>query len=179
MLAVVWAFSHFHHYVYGHKVTVITDHTAVKAILDTFNPSGRHARWWMRVFGQGIKEVSIVHTAGKENVAADALSRSPCGDSPVEGIGQEEVQVAAITSNSRNPLTTLEPIQPHHTLLTELRVEQRKDPSIAAIMDYLEKNQLPSNTKQSHVIAAKAHSYCVVDGIFYLINGKKAKVLID
>ena len=42
-LAVVWALSHFHYYLYGHKVTVITDHTAVKAILDALNPSGRHA----------------------------------------------------------------------------------------------------------------------------------------
>ena len=78
------------------------------------------------MFGQGVKEVSIVHRAGKENVAADTLSRSPCGDSPVEGIGQEEDQIAAITSNSRNPLTALEPIQPYRALLTELRVEQRK-----------------------------------------------------
>jgi len=117
-----------------------------------------------------------VHRAGKENVAADALSRSPCGDSPVEGIGQEEVQVAAITSDSENPLTALEPIQPHCTLLTELRVKQRKDPSIVRIIDYLEKNQLQSNIKQSRVIAVKAHSYCVVDGILYLINEKKEKV---
>jgi len=102
------------------------------------------------------------------------LSRSPCGDSPVEGIGQEEVQVAAITSNSGNPLTVLEPIQPHRTLLTELWVEQRKD--IFLIIDYLEKNQLPSNTKQSRVIAAKAHSYCFVDGILYPINGKRRNV---
>ena len=31
------------------------------------------------------------------------------------------------------------------------------------------------NTKQSCVIATKAHSYFVVDGILYLINGKKRK----
>ena len=42
-LAVVWALSHFHYYLYGHKVTVITDHTAVKAVLDSPNPSGCHA----------------------------------------------------------------------------------------------------------------------------------------
>ena len=76
-LAVVWALSHFHYYLYGHKVQVITDHTAVKAILDLPNPSGRHARWWIRVFGQGIKEVTIIHRAGKDNLAADALSRNP------------------------------------------------------------------------------------------------------
>ena len=78
------------------------------------------------MFGQGIKTVSIVHKAGKENVAPDALPRSPCCDSLVEGIGQKEVQVAAITSNLGNLFTALDPIQPHHTLLTELRVEQRK-----------------------------------------------------
>ena len=32
--AVVWAVSHFHSYLYGHCVTVYTDHSAVKAVLD-------------------------------------------------------------------------------------------------------------------------------------------------
>ena len=58
-LAVVWSISHFHYYLYGHKVTVYTDHSAVKSVLETSNPSGRHARWWTRVYGQGIKEVDI------------------------------------------------------------------------------------------------------------------------
>ena len=60
------------------------------------------------MLGQGIKEVSIVHSAGKENVTADSLSRSPCDDSLVEGNGQEEVQVAAVTSNFGNLLTALD-----------------------------------------------------------------------
>ena len=88
------------------------------------------------MLGQGIKEASIVHRAGKENVTADVLSTSPCDDSLVEGIGQEEVQVAAVTSNSGNLLTALDLIQPHQTLLTEIRVQQLKYPSIAAITDY-------------------------------------------
>ena len=36
-LAVVWAMSHFHAYVYGNEVLVYTDHSAVKAILETLN----------------------------------------------------------------------------------------------------------------------------------------------
>ena len=32
-LAVVWAMSHFHRYLYGHNVTILTDHSAVKAVL--------------------------------------------------------------------------------------------------------------------------------------------------
>ena len=32
-LAVVWAIQHYRAYLYGHEVTVVTDHSAVKAIL--------------------------------------------------------------------------------------------------------------------------------------------------
>ena len=42
-LAVVWAISHFHYYLYAHRVTVYTNHSAVKAVLETASPSGRHA----------------------------------------------------------------------------------------------------------------------------------------
>ena len=34
-LAVVWAVNHFHVYLYGHDVVVFTDHSAVKAVLET------------------------------------------------------------------------------------------------------------------------------------------------
>ena len=47
-LAVVWTISHFHSYLYGNRVTALTDHLAVKAILETSNPIGKHARWWTR-----------------------------------------------------------------------------------------------------------------------------------
>ena len=46
-LAVVWALARFHSYLYGQSVTVITDHAAVRAVLETPNPSCKHARWSM------------------------------------------------------------------------------------------------------------------------------------
>ena len=64
-LAVVWALTHFHHLVYGHHVTVVTDHTAVKAVLGTSNPSGKFARWWNKVYGCGAKKVDIVYRPGQ------------------------------------------------------------------------------------------------------------------
>ena len=76
-LAVVWATSHFHYYLYGHKVKVYTDHTAVRAVLEAPNPTGKYARWWTRVYSKGVKEVQIVYQAGKDNKSADALSRAP------------------------------------------------------------------------------------------------------
>ena len=51
-LAVVWAIIHFRYHLYGHAVTIITDHAAVKAILGTPNLTGKHARWWSKVYGR-------------------------------------------------------------------------------------------------------------------------------
>ena len=45
--AVVWAVTHFHAYPYKHSVTINMDHTALKTIFETPNPSGKHARWWV------------------------------------------------------------------------------------------------------------------------------------
>ena len=38
---------------------MITDHSAIKTILETPKPYGKHARWWLKVFGSGIKRVEI------------------------------------------------------------------------------------------------------------------------
>ena len=60
-LAVVWAMQHFKAYLYSHEVTVVTDHSAVKAILQMPNLSGKYARWWLKVFGSGVKKIDIVY----------------------------------------------------------------------------------------------------------------------
>ena len=92
-LAVVWAVTHFRYYLYGQNVKILTDHTAVKAVLGAPQPNGKHARWWSEVFGSGIKAVEIVYRSGKENTSADALSRQPYLDAPSQGIAESEVQV--------------------------------------------------------------------------------------
>ena len=97
-LAVVWAISHFQYYLYGQSVTVYTDHTAVKAVLEVPNPTGKHARWWMKVYGQGVKNIKIVYRSGKSNVNADALSRGPQAAAPQEE-SEPEVQVPVVTDD--------------------------------------------------------------------------------
>lgn len=104
-LAVVWAISHFHSCLYGHRVTVYTDHSAVKAVLETPNPTGKHARWWTRVYGRGVKQVSIVYRSGKENVGADALSRCP------QPTDEATVKVASICTDTVTALLQSDPLQ--------------------------------------------------------------------
>ena len=43
-LAVVWAITYFYAYLYGHDVEVVTDHSAVQAVLQTPSANGKHAR---------------------------------------------------------------------------------------------------------------------------------------
>ena len=96
-LAVIWALNHFHTYLYGNEVIVYTDHSAVKAVLETPNPSAKHARWRTKVYGSGVKSIHIVYRSGLENLNADNLSRNPQGTAPkVPQV--EEVQVATINS---------------------------------------------------------------------------------
>ena len=76
-LAVVWAIGHYSAYLYGHNVKIYTDHSAVKAELGATNLSGKHARWWTKVYANGLQSVEIVYHSGKENTNADALSRTP------------------------------------------------------------------------------------------------------
>lgn len=53
-LAIVWAMSHFCSCLYGYEVTVFTNYSAVKSILNATHPTGKHAQWWTKVYGLGV-----------------------------------------------------------------------------------------------------------------------------
>ena len=76
-LAVVWAMLHFRTYLHGQDVVVITVHSAVVAVLQKPGLTGKHARWWVKVYDSGTKSVEIRHQPGWENINADALSCNP------------------------------------------------------------------------------------------------------
>ena len=81
-LAVVWAITHFVPYLYGHVFT------AVKAILQTPNPSGKHARWWN---ASGVRNVKIQYHLNF------SLSRS----SPVDDSAPQcAPQIATVTTTT-------------------------------------------------------------------------------
>ncbi len=48
-LALIWALNQFHPYIYGHKVIILTDHSALKALLKKENLSDRLYRWAVSV----------------------------------------------------------------------------------------------------------------------------------
>ena len=48
-------------YDYGHDVLMYTDHSAVRAVLETPIASGKHARWWSKVYSSGLQDNKIVY----------------------------------------------------------------------------------------------------------------------
>ena len=73
-MAVVWALETFRLYIYSVKVLVRTNHNPLLWIKNNAAKSARIARW---VLGLQDLQFELQHRAGKPNVVADALSRSP------------------------------------------------------------------------------------------------------
>ena len=170
-LAVVWAITYFHHYLYGRGVMVLTDHSAVKAVLETQNPSGKHARWWTRVYGTGVKTVKIVHRSGKSNANADALSRCPQATAPQEGIAQGEVQVAQVSATDLRSLLSAPPCQGLET--DSFAQEQRKDPNLDVLAVFLETGKLPQEEDQARKVALQSPLSVLLDAILYFVDPKQ------
>ena len=75
MLALVHALKKWKHYLLGSKTQVYTDNVALKFWQTAQNLSPRQIRWLAYI---AMFDLEISHIAGKENTAADALSRLAC-----------------------------------------------------------------------------------------------------
>ena len=72
--AIVHAIDVFKPYLYGSKFTVFTDHRPLEWLMSKNEPSGRLARWALKIQEFNIE---IGYRAGKQNQNADTLSRIP------------------------------------------------------------------------------------------------------
>ena len=170
--------TRFHSYLYGHSVTVVADPAAVQAILETPNPSGKHARWWTKVYGTGLKDIKITYRAGRLN-NADALSWSPCGEMPAEGEVHDEVQVCHVQSQATlesepaddksadvTDLLGRPPLQPLNESFAD---EQREDPEIVEMIKFLQRGKLPTDDQRARQIVLQKPVFTMEEGmLFYL-----------
>ena len=135
ILAVVWGIQHFHAYVYGHHVTVVTDHTAVKAILQSPSRNGKHARWWTKIFSSGVGKVDIVYRPGKDNDRADALSQNPLPSD--RQVVADELQVARVEATRRPAeIHSLLESDPFFACSSDFSTQQRNDPGLNTIIRF-------------------------------------------
>ena len=95
-LAVVEGFKHFHSYLYGHEVTVITDHNALKFIRNNTKLTGRVPCWAIHLSNY---DYNVIYKPGAENTNADAISRLENLQVPPEDKAEEFPHADILTCN--------------------------------------------------------------------------------
>ena len=146
-------------------MTVFTDHAAVNAVLQSPNPSSKHARWWTKVYGSGVKDVQIIYRPGKENCNADALSRQPHAPAPLEGVAEGELQICSV--NSDTDMEVLLEAEPAAYILVNFHDEQLKDSRLHEIIHFLETDELPRDPASARKLATQQSLFAILDGVLY------------
>ena len=83
LLAVVQALKHFKCYLYGQKITVRTDNSAVSWLHRSKDPVGQPARWIEVI---DTYDITFQHRPGRKHRNADALSSGTSADSAEETV---------------------------------------------------------------------------------------------
>ena len=111
-LALITGIETYRHYLSHRHFTINTDNSAMKWLMEKKEPTGRYARWIMKIQSYNF---TIVHRKGSQNQNADAISRidySRLSSSSVPNTGQSSTdsetghsaplhpQVATCTSNT-------------------------------------------------------------------------------
>ena len=109
MLAVVWPAEHFHLYVYGAQISIITDHKPLIGIFSNRKQApARFERWKLRLMPYDCK---LIYRPGKDaENPADFLSRHPCPlHSELQNLAEDYVNYVCTTAVPKG--MTLEDIQ--------------------------------------------------------------------
>ena len=161
-LALVTGIGTFKHYLSHRRFIVRTDHESLKWLLNKKEPTGKVARWSMKLQGY-LYETE--HIKGSKNQVADAISRidysrmpSPNQTAPVNTLGQDidlaSINFASLTDENKMPIPKSKQVEsqanenqtkpPHLNLKTS-------DPTPPYIMQEFD-NSSPKECEQTEVV---------------------------
>lgn len=102
-LAIVDSLNKFHHYLFGQKFTLYTDHKALVWLQNVKNLKGRLFRWSLVL---SMYDYNIEYTKGTTNIEADMLSRDISDIIENDGI-VNDIQSEGIVNNVENHVSHL------------------------------------------------------------------------
>lgn len=144
-LAVIWAISKFRPYLYGIHFRIVTDHHALCWLTGLKDPSGRLARWSLKIQQY---DFTIVYKSGKRHLDADALSRCPLSADSSPHEPHAEIELSAV-------LDTI-----------DVADAQLSDQELQPIVRHL----LGPTTPSSWRIQRRARLFTLHDGVLYRKN---------
>ena len=170
MAAIIFAVNHFEVDLLGDKITIFTDHQAlVTGYLSYLKGQSRGvlSRWYFNIT-QFMPNLTFKYKPGKINKAADALSHAPV--SMEEALNGTISQIVSGGSEKE--------------LLQNIQFQQSEDQEIRNIINFIEKKELPENTKEAQrVMNLAKKGYYVVDGVLYFessdVSGRRRLVVTE
>ena len=172
LLAIKDALSHFHAYIYGVHIQIRTDHGSLRWLMNFKEPDGQLCRWSGII---GTYDFSITYRPGNVHRNADSLSRRPCGKcrycEKVEFKNEEKLKDD--NSCQLNVLQSGDSNWFKDRTSAENRELQQKDRNLAMLMDWKERNILPTwaeISKFNHELKclwAQWDRINLIDGVLY------------
>ena len=203
LLAVVKGVEAYRPYLCSGHFKIYTDNKAL-VWLQNAKHTGRLERWALRLQEYDYK---VIHKPGKQNCAADALSRIPYPDEKansslkeVNGISASDkpasdckpntdcevppsaVQTVEVRLYYSEPVVPIAVIEPDNFQAVMQNREllfqhQSRCPDFRDIINFLQNDELPDDAKQSKKVAAIANQYCIVDQVLFQLGQNRAKRL--
>jgi hypothetical protein len=163
--------------------TVHTDHVALLYLYGrssrTSPQSNRLAKWQVELSGY---DFTLAARPGRNNVRADALSRSVpeklssagLGQGPV--LGEDVIKLLSTLLETRDSninavFAGLAPSETH----AKFAEKQRQDPELAPLVTYLENGTLPADSEAAKTLLLTADQYTLTDDVLYLLPKKNPR----
>ncbi|GFU73199.1 retrovirus-related Pol polyprotein from transposon 412, partial [Trichonephila clavipes] len=163
LLAIVKAIEHFHHYLYGQKFLLRTDHASLTWLMNFRNTEGQVARWIQRL---NEYYFDIRHRKGSSHGNADALSRRPCPEncrhcSRVET--KYDYAIRQITTSTATP--------PDPWSDEKVREDQMADPDIKPLKEFMESSSNKPSWQDISAYSPTTKQYWALWNSLHLRNG--------
>ena len=124
-----------------------------------------------------------MYRAGRLNGSADALSRDPHEEAPSEGVAEREVQVASVHSEAVRGQDASQQVpgeitdllaRPQQLVRNEdFAAEQKKDPDVKEIIDFMEREDLPMDDRRARRLALQRSVFVMEKGILFYLDPRQ------